>query len=192
MPGIADAVAAGESALDAIARWLQDVAYLDLIDAGLEADGVVDLRRGRLRVEALPPLRRARSSCARFAAASGASRPSGGRPCAARRRAVEAVALWVWIDAETRRPRGFGSEFAELYGESAAGRDAGVRLAPPRPARGCGSRSVDVSREPTSTSPATSTTRTTGAAGGGARRAASRERIDAEIEYREPALPARS
>ena len=40
--------------LDAIARWLQDVAYEDLLDAGFEKSGVWIVRRLRLRVEAWP------------------------------------------------------------------------------------------------------------------------------------------
>ena len=35
-PGIADADGAGRCRLDAMARWLQDIAYADLIDAGFE------------------------------------------------------------------------------------------------------------------------------------------------------------
>lgn len=49
-PGIADAVGNGRVRLDAIARWLADVAYLDLLDAGLEERGVWIARRARLRV----------------------------------------------------------------------------------------------------------------------------------------------
>ena len=35
-PGIADATPSGRCRLDAIARWLQDIAYADLVDAGFE------------------------------------------------------------------------------------------------------------------------------------------------------------
>ena len=42
MPGIADAVGDGRVRLDAIARWLQDVAYADLIDAGFERERGLD------------------------------------------------------------------------------------------------------------------------------------------------------
>ena len=40
--------------LDAIARWLQDVAYADLLDAGFDEGGVWIVRRLRLRVEVWP------------------------------------------------------------------------------------------------------------------------------------------
>ena len=39
MPGIADAVGSGRVRVDAIARWLQDVAYADIIDAGFDEGG---------------------------------------------------------------------------------------------------------------------------------------------------------
>ena len=38
-PGIADADAAGRCRLDAMARWLQDIAYADLVDAASRAVG---------------------------------------------------------------------------------------------------------------------------------------------------------
>ncbi len=132
MPGIADAGDGGRVCVDALARWLQDVAYLDLVDAGLEADGAWIMRRGRLVVESFPrfgdevELRTFCSGIGRFSA----ERRTSMRGSSAR---VETVAIWVWLDAETLRPRRFGSEFAELYGESAGGRDAGVRLGHPDP-----------------------------------------------------------
>ena len=39
VPGLADATGSGRVRLDAIARWLQDVAYADIVDAGLAARG---------------------------------------------------------------------------------------------------------------------------------------------------------
>ncbi len=53
-PGIADGDAAGRCRLDAMARWLQDVAYADLIDAGFEGRGAWIVRRTRIRVERFP------------------------------------------------------------------------------------------------------------------------------------------
>ena len=53
-PGIADSNAAGRCRLDAIARWLQDVAYEDLVEAGFEGRGAWIVRRTRIRVERFP------------------------------------------------------------------------------------------------------------------------------------------
>ena len=54
MPGIADAVGSGRVRVDAIARWLQDVAYADIIDAGFDEGGAWVVRRMRMRIEAFP------------------------------------------------------------------------------------------------------------------------------------------
>jgi acyl-ACP thioesterase len=132
MPGIADAVGSGRVRLDAIARWLTDVAYLDVIDAGFEQRGLWIVRRLRIRVESWPRfgeevrLRTFCSGIGRFSAERRTS-ISGG---AAR---VEAVAIWVWIDAETQRPLRFEPRFAELYGASAGDRPAPTRLRHPSP-----------------------------------------------------------
>src|SRR5438445_2370102 len=53
-PGIADVTGTGRARLDAIARWLQDVAYRDLIDAGFDGAGVWIVRRMRVRVGRFP------------------------------------------------------------------------------------------------------------------------------------------
>jgi len=53
-PGIADADGAGRCRLDAMARWLQDIAYADLIDAGFEGRGAWIVRRTRMRVDSFP------------------------------------------------------------------------------------------------------------------------------------------
>lgn len=44
---------------------------------------------------------------------------------------VEAVALWICLDADNLRPMRFPPDFVEVYSESAAGRDASVRLRHP-------------------------------------------------------------
>src|SRR5438552_17696398 len=54
MPGLSDASASGRVRLDALARWLQDVAYLDLVDAGLGGRGAWVVRRARIRVDRFP------------------------------------------------------------------------------------------------------------------------------------------
>ena len=102
MPGIADAVGGGRVRLDAIARWLQDVAYADILDAGFDQGGVWIVRRARMRVESFPrfgepvTLRTHCSGLGRFSA----ERRTTIRGATA---AVDAVASWVWID-ERRAP----------------------------------------------------------------------------------------
>jgi acyl-ACP thioesterase len=131
-PGIADATGAGRCRLDAIARWIQDVAYADLIDAGWDGEGAWIVRRTRIRVEAFPRFGEEltlRTYC------SGIGRFSAERRTIVRgdRALVETVGLWVYFDRERRRPARFPQEFREIYEPSAAGREAQVRLRHPEP-----------------------------------------------------------
>jgi len=139
-PGIADVVGDGRSGrarLDAIARWLQDVAYEDLVEAGFEGRGAWVVRRTRIRVDSFPAFGE-QLRLATFCSAIG-------RFCAERRTtiegagaALEAVSLWICLDPEIRRPIRFEEDFLAAYSESAAGRAAGVRLRhgePPADAR---------------------------------------------------------
>jgi acyl-ACP thioesterase len=131
-PGIADANAAGRCRLDAMARWLQDVAYEDLIDAGFEGRGAWIVRRTRIRVEAFPrfgeelTLRTFCSGIGRFSAERRTSIKGESA-------SVETVSLWVCLDPERGRPMRFPPDFIAAYEESAAGRDANVRLRHPDP-----------------------------------------------------------
>ena len=131
-PGIADADGNGRCRLDAMARWLQDIAYVDLIDAGFEGEGAWIVRRTRIRVEAFPRFGEdleLRTFC------SGIGRFSAERRTSIRgdRAAVETVALWVCLDPSRGRPMRFPPEFLSLYEQSAGGRDANVRLRHPDP-----------------------------------------------------------
>jgi acyl-ACP thioesterase len=187
LPGIADAAGDGRVRLDAIARWLQEVAYHDLLDAGFEQEGVWVVRRSRLRVEAFPRFGE-RVTLSTFC--SGLGRFSAERRTSIRGEmaAVEAVALWIWLDAETLRPARFEPRFVDVYRQSADGRGANVRLRHPEPPEGAerapfGFRSTDIDiaghvnnshywavlEEELADAPP--------------------RRIDAEIEYREPAEP---
>jgi acyl-ACP thioesterase len=131
-PGIADADGAGRCRLDAMARWLQDVAYADLIDAGFEGRGAWIVRRTRIRVESFPrfgdelTVRTFCSGIGRFSAERRTSIKGGSA-------AVETVALWVCLDPERGRPMRFPPDFIQAYEGSAAGRDANVRLRHPEP-----------------------------------------------------------
>ena len=131
-PGIADANAAGRCRLDAMARWLQDVAYADLVDAGFEGRGAWIVRRTRIRVGSFPRFGEElglRTFCSGLGRFSAERRTSIVGPIAA----VETVALWVCLDPEGGRPMRFPPDFVAVYEESAAGRDANVRLRHPDP-----------------------------------------------------------
>src|SRR5437588_8032149 len=53
-PGLGDCAPSGRIRLDALARWLQDVAYADVEDAGLAAAAYWVVRRTRIRVDRFP------------------------------------------------------------------------------------------------------------------------------------------
>jgi acyl-ACP thioesterase len=122
--------------LDATARYLQDIASDDALDAALpNALGWV-VRRTMIRV-GQPGSVNERLDLTTFC--TGAGR------CWAERRtsivgadgaAVEAVSLWVQVDVATGRPAKLGDAFFEIYGPAAAGRAVSSRLslpsAPPR------------------------------------------------------------
>ncbi|HEX5924815.1 MAG TPA: acyl-ACP thioesterase domain-containing protein [Baekduia sp.] len=126
--GLADAAPSGRVRLDALARWLQDVALADVVDAGLGEAALWVVRRTRLAVTRFP----------RFGeTATVATFCSGiGRMWAQRRTTVatsggglvEAVALWVHLDPASLRPIPFSDEELEIYSVSAAGREIKARL----------------------------------------------------------------
>jgi acyl-ACP thioesterase len=132
--GLGDVAPSGRVRLDAIARWLQDAAFADLIDSGIPDDGVWVVRKLRLRVEQFPVFREA------VAVATWCS--GAGRLVAERRSTVrgdqggvvEAVALWVHLDPDGARPRPMAPGFEDVYGPSAAGRRVRGRLRHPDPA----------------------------------------------------------
>ena len=132
MPGIADATPSGRCRLDAIARWLQDVAYEDVVEAGFEGRGAWIVRRLRIRVESFPRFGErlsVRTFCTGIGRFSAERTTSIQGPSAT----VDAVGIWVYLDPKTGRPLRFEPEFVEIYSESAQGRDANVRLRHPDP-----------------------------------------------------------
>jgi acyl-ACP thioesterase len=144
-PGFADCAPSGRVRLDALACWLQDVAYADVQDAGLDQAAVWVVRRTRIRVNRFP----------RFGERFGLTTfCSGiGRMWAERRTDivsedaangaapdVEAVSLWVHLDAERWRPSPLTQSEMDTYGGMPA-RRVSARLRHPAPettARGAG------------------------------------------------------
>jgi acyl-ACP thioesterase len=126
--GLADAGPTGRVRLDALARWLQDVAYEDVEDAGLVEQAMWVVRRLRLRVQRFPRFGdrvTVRTWCSGL-----------GRMWAERRTAlegVEAVAVWVHLDPRSLRPAPFSPQEHAVYDASAAGREIKARLRHPLP-----------------------------------------------------------
>lgn len=128
---LADCAPDGRVRLDALARWLQDVAYADVEDAGVAEAGLWVVRRTRLRVERFPRFRE-RVALRTFGS-------SVGRVWAERRTSLrgdggaraEAAALWVFVDP-TGRPLTL-DEAMDPYRESAGDRRVSPKLRQPPP-----------------------------------------------------------
>jgi acyl-ACP thioesterase len=135
-PGLADCAPSGRARLDALARWLQDVAYADVEDAGLAASAVWVVRRTRICVRRFPHFAdhlTAHTFC------SGVGRAWAERRTTLERTGepdVEAVSLWVHLDPADWRPMPFTEAEMEVYRESAGDRRVTARLRHPVPPDG--------------------------------------------------------
>ena len=131
--GFADCAPSGRLRLDGLARWLQDVAYADVEDAGLAELAVWVVRRTRIRVDRFPRFAQAHK-VSTFCSGLGrmwAERRTTIRQPGEARAAVEAVSLWVHLDPEHWRPAPFTELEANLSGAAAAERRVSARLRHP-------------------------------------------------------------
>jgi acyl-ACP thioesterase len=142
--GIADCAPSGRVRLDALARWLQDVAYLDVLDAGLESVAVWVVRRTRIRVNRWP---RFGERCGLTTFCTGLGRMWAERRTDVRRLGVstpdvEAVSLWVHLDPERRLPFPLTEAEVSAYSGPGPQRRVTARLRHPLPPASCGDSSV--------------------------------------------------
>jgi acyl-ACP thioesterase len=127
-PGLADCAPTGRVRLDALARFVQDIAYADAVDARLSRSAAWVVRRTRMRVERFP---RFGEGLELTTFCSGL-----GRMWAERRTTisgdvageVEVVSLWVHLDPLSGRPTPLTEEEIAMWGESTAGRKVTARL----------------------------------------------------------------
>jgi acyl-ACP thioesterase len=147
---LSDTDANGRLRLDAIARYLQDVASEDWLDAGFDHDSHVWVVR-RTELEVLEPFQpedviELQTWCSGVAGSSAARRYSLTGAGAGR---VEAESIWIHLDHDLR-PKRLDDRFLAMYGTSAAGRRAPTRFTLPPPPRTSGApwafRSTDVDR----------------------------------------------
>jgi acyl-ACP thioesterase len=136
---LGDVDPSGELRLDAVARYLQDVASDDALDARLSnALGWV-VRRTMMQIER-PASVGERLSLVTYCTGAGRSWAERRTSIAGEHGVVvEAVSLWVHIEPATGRPARLGDDFAAIYGESASGRVVSSKLSlsdgPPAAAR---------------------------------------------------------
>lgn len=133
---LGDASPAGRLRLDAIARYLQDVAADDAADAAVDGEGTWVVRRTALLVSH-PLVLGEQVSLTTWCGGTG-SRWADRRTTLRGDRggAVEASSLWVHIDPVSGRPRLLPPDFATCYAEAAGGRVVRARLHHPDPPSG--------------------------------------------------------
>jgi acyl-ACP thioesterase len=136
-PGLADCSPSGRIRLDALARWLQDVAYADVEDAGVADQAIWVIRRARLHVTRFPRFGerfRVTTFCSGLGRMWAERRTTIAREGASTSD-VEAGALWVHLDPVTQRPTPLTAVEMQAYGAGAAGeRKVTARLHhPPAP-----------------------------------------------------------
>ncbi len=213
-PGFADSAPSGRIRLDAIARWLQDVAYADVADAGLAQVAVWVVRRTRIAVGEFPRFGE-RFGLATFCSGLGrlwAERRTTVTRLRDSRVCVEAVSLWIHLDPASWRPTPVSAAELAAYGDAASGRRVTARLRHPGPDRvgaagaAAGVTTAEIAGGPGQGSPNGSTPWTFRATecdlAGHVNNAAywqpleeellsgnDPDHIDAEIEYRTPAQP---
>ncbi len=134
-PGFADCAPSGRMRLDALACWLQDVAYADVEDAGLAQTAVWVVRRTRILVNRFPRFGE-QFEVTTFCSGLGrmwAERRTDVVAHGEREPAVEAVSLWVHLDRESWRPVTLSEREIETYGGVAPERRVSARLRHPGP-----------------------------------------------------------
>jgi len=128
---LGDVTTEGRVRVDALARYLQDIARDDSADSGLENPMGWVVRRTALRVTRWPRFQEAvtlATWCSGIGPRWAERRTS---LCGEHGGAVEAVTLWVHVDTATGRPARLVEGFLGLYGEAAQGRAADAKLLVP-------------------------------------------------------------
>jgi acyl-ACP thioesterase len=122
--------------LDALARYLQEAAEGDLVDAGWGETYAWVVRRCAVEITRFPRLGQ-RLEVRTFCSAIGPRWAERTTTLAGARdddgELVRARAVWAAVDSATGRPCPLGEQFHRLYAASAAGRTVSVRLSHPRP-----------------------------------------------------------
>jgi acyl-ACP thioesterase len=129
-PGLADSAPDGRVRLDALARWLQDVAYADVADAGLAARSRWVVRRTRLHITRFPRFGETvtlRTFCSGLGRMWAERRTSVGR-AGALGADLEAVALWIHLGPDGHRPEPLREETLALFRQAAGDRRVRARL----------------------------------------------------------------
>ena len=132
---LGDCAPTGRIRLDALARWAQDIAYADAVEAGLSRSAAWVVRRTRMSVSRFPRFGE-EFTLATFCSGLGrmwAERRTSMAPAGEAAGAVEVVSLWVHLDPLSGRPTKLTEDEIAMWGESAEGRTINARLRHPGP-----------------------------------------------------------
>ena len=128
-----DVAPSGRLRLDSLARYLQSAAEDDVADAGLAEPVVWLMRRCELSISSLPGAGE-RLTIRTFCSGTGPRWAERTTTFSSREgELVQARAVWAAIGLADGRPVPLSADFLAIYGPSAAGRPASVRLSHPRP-----------------------------------------------------------
>lgn len=144
---LGDATPTGHVRLDAVARYLQDVARDDVDAAGISGEAAWVVRRSSLEVRHRPKYED-RLDLVTWCSGTGAAWAErrttisrAGRPL------IEASSLWVCMDPVTSRPRPLNERFFAVYGQTPQSRTVPSRLQlPAEPPDGATSRPFPLRR----------------------------------------------
>ncbi len=128
---LGDALESGEARLDAIARYLQDIAADDGRDAGIETHVAWLVRKTMIGFGRRPRLGE-QLDLVTWASGSGARWAERRTTISAQGEPVlEAASIWVCVDVATRRPARIPARFWAVYGEAVHDRTVSSRLTHP-------------------------------------------------------------
>jgi acyl-ACP thioesterase len=146
-PGLADCAPSGRMRLDSIARWMQDIAYADVDDAGVAGHAFWILRRTRIRVIRFPEINEphlVRTFCSGVGRLVAERRTVIASMDDPDRADVETASMWVHLDPVSHRPsRITQEEFDKLANNGYGERPVSHRLTHPRPEPGSGVKLLD-------------------------------------------------
>jgi acyl-ACP thioesterase len=183
-----DAAPDGRLRLDGLARYLQEAAEDDVLDAGWDEPYDWLLRKSAVILHGYPRLGE-RVEVRTFCSAIGPRWAERTTTLAAHGRdTIQARAVWVAIGRDTGAPAPLGDGFRTVYGPSSAGRTVSVRLSHPGPGPDAARRPWPLRSADFDAAGHVNNT-VHWAAAEDALSAAPWLPARAEIEYREPVLP---
>lgn len=125
---LGDVAPSGRVRVDALARYLQDIARDDSTDSGLPNPMAWVVRRTAIEVVRAPVFQEHLELATWCSGVGGRWAERRTTLRGEHGGVVETATIWVHVDPASGRPARLGPEFAALYGDTAAGRKVDARL----------------------------------------------------------------